>query len=77
MLSQFAGAADEMKGALMVNPHDMVGMSEAIGVALSMPLAERKQRYETNMVALRKYNLGVWRDSFLADLKGVKRAAEG
>jgi trehalose 6-phosphate synthase len=77
VLSQFAGAADEMKGALMVNPHDMVGMSEAIGVALSMPLAERKQRYETNMVALRKYNLGVWRDSFLADLKGVKRATEG
>jgi hypothetical protein len=29
------------------------------------------------MVALRKYNLGVWRDSFLADLKGVKRATEG
>ncbi|MGA7811317.1 MAG: alpha,alpha-trehalose-phosphate synthase, partial [Caballeronia sp.] len=55
----------------------MVGMSEAIGVALSMPLAERKQRYETNMVALRKYNLGVWRDSFLADLKGVQRATEG
>ncbi|CAH2802233.1 MAG: Alpha,alpha-trehalose-phosphate synthase [UDP-forming] (EC [uncultured Caballeronia sp.] len=74
VLSQFAGAADEMKGALMVNPHDMVGMSEAIGRALSMPLAERRERYETNMVMLRKYDLGVWRDSFLADLRGVKLA---
>jgi len=72
VLSQFAGAADEMKGALMVNPHDIVGMSEAIGRALSMPLAERRERYETNMVMLRKYDLGVWRDSFLADLRGVK-----
>jgi trehalose 6-phosphate synthase len=72
VLSQFAGAADEMTGALMVNPHDIVGMSEAIGRALSMPLAERRERYEANMVMLRKYDLGVWRDSFLADLRGVK-----
>ncbi len=39
--------------------------------ALSMPLAERQQRYETNMAALRKNDLGVWRDYFLADLRGV------
>ena len=43
VLSQFAGAAEEMKGALMVNPHDIVGMSEALGRALSMPLAERQR----------------------------------
>src|ERR1700694_3806332 len=72
VLSKFAGAADEMTGALMVNPHDIVGMSEAIGRALSMPLAERRERYEANMVMLRKYDLGVWRDSFLAVLRGVQ-----
>jgi trehalose 6-phosphate synthase len=71
VLSQFAGAADEMTGAVMVNPHDIVGMSEALGRALSMPLAERQQRYQTNMAALRKNDLGVWRDHFLADLRGV------
>jgi trehalose 6-phosphate synthase len=37
-----------------------------------MPLAERRERYETNMVELRKNDLGVWRDSFLADLRGVE-----
>jgi trehalose 6-phosphate synthase len=35
-----------------------------------MPLAERRQRYETNMNALRKHDLGVWRDDFLRDLRG-------
>jgi trehalose 6-phosphate synthase len=38
-----------------------------------MPLAERRERYETNMKMLRKYDLGVWRDSFLADLRGVPK----
>jgi trehalose 6-phosphate synthase len=70
VLSQFAGAAGEMTGALMVNPHDIVGMSEALGRALSMPLAERQARYETSMTALRKNDLGVWRDTFLAALRG-------
>jgi trehalose 6-phosphate synthase len=74
VLSQFAGAADEMTGAVMVNPHDIVGTSEAIGRALAMPLAERKERYETNMTALRKHDLGVWRDDFLADLRGDAQA---
>jgi trehalose 6-phosphate synthase len=74
VLSQFAGAADEMTGAVMVNPHDIVGMSEAIARALAMPLAERKQRYQTNMAALRKHDLGVWRDDFLADLRGDGQA---
>jgi trehalose 6-phosphate synthase len=71
VLSQFAGAADEMTGAVMVNPHDIVGMSDALGRALSMPLAERQERYAANMVALRKNDLGVWRDNFLADLRGT------
>jgi trehalose 6-phosphate synthase len=70
VLSQFAGAASEMTGSVMVNPHDIVGMADALGRALSMPLAERRERHETNMEALRKNDLGVWRDSFLADLRG-------
>ena len=72
VLSQFAGAAPELTGALIVNPHDIVGMSEALERALSMPLAERQERYAENMKNLRKNNLGVWRDTFLADLRAVR-----
>ncbi|HEV3430369.1 MAG TPA: alpha,alpha-trehalose-phosphate synthase (UDP-forming) [Paraburkholderia sp.] len=71
VLSIFAGAAAELSGALLVNPHDAAGMSEALERALSMPLAERKERYQTNMEALRHNDLGVWRDRFLRDLASV------
>jgi trehalose 6-phosphate synthase len=74
VLSVFAGAAAELSGALLVNPHDATGMSEALQQALSMPLAERQARYEINMEALRRNDLGVWRDTFLSDLSSVPRA---
>ena len=69
VLSEFAGAAAELCAALIVNPHDIAGMSEALERALSMPLEERKQRHEANMAVLRRNDLGVWRDTFLADLR--------
>lgn len=71
VLSIFAGAAAELTGALLVNPHDAASMSEALGRALSMPLDERKARYLTNMEALRRNDLGIWRDRFLSDLAAV------
>jgi trehalose 6-phosphate synthase len=70
VLSEFAGAAAELCAALIINPHDIDGMSEALERALSMPLAERKQRHEVNMAVLRRNDLGVWRDTFLDDLRG-------
>ncbi|WP_027796376.1 alpha,alpha-trehalose-phosphate synthase (UDP-forming) [Paraburkholderia acidipaludis] len=73
VLSVFAGAAAELSGAVLVNPHDATGMAEALQQALSMPLAERQSRYEINMAALRRNDLGVWRDTFLSDLSNVPR----
>lgn len=69
VLSEFAGAADEMcDGALMVNPYDVQGMADALNRALNMPLEERKLRYEHMMGVLKKNDLTSWRDRFLADL---------
>ena len=42
VLSKFAGAANELDAALLVNPHDIDGMARAIATALSMPLIERR-----------------------------------
>ena len=75
VLSQFAGAADQMPGALVVNPFDMVQMAEALERALSMPLAERQARHRDMMGPLRKNNLAVWRDTFLSDLRASACAA--
>ena len=45
ILSRFAGAAHECKAALLVNPYDPDSVAAAIGQALSMPLAERRDRH--------------------------------
>ncbi|WP_153075698.1 alpha,alpha-trehalose-phosphate synthase (UDP-forming) [Paraburkholderia bonniea] len=75
VLSQFAGAAGQLPGALVVNPFDLAQMAEALERALSMPLAERQARYTDMMALLRENNLSVWRDTFLADLRHVATAS--
>jgi trehalose 6-phosphate synthase len=74
VLSQFAGAAEQLPGALVVNPFDLSQMAEALERALSMPLAERQARHADMMAPLRENNLSVWRDSFLTDLRSVATA---
>src|ERR1700675_2577702 len=44
VLSQFAGAAEELDGALLINPHEPEAIAAAIDAALNMPLDERQQR---------------------------------
>jgi trehalose 6-phosphate synthase/phosphatase len=44
VLSEFAGIADTIDGAILVNPNDIDGLAEAIDRALRMPLEERRER---------------------------------
>jgi trehalose 6-phosphate synthase len=74
VLSRFAGAAQELHGALIVNPADLVGMAEALDRALNMPLAERRSRYDDMVAQLRENNVSVWRDHFLSDLRSSEHA---
>ena len=53
VLSKFAGAANELDTALLVNPHDIDGMARTIATALSMPATERRMRWEAMMAKLR------------------------
>ena len=57
VLSKFAGAANELDTALLVNPHDIDGMARAIATALSMPLTERRMRYAAMMEKLRDHGI--------------------
>lgn len=68
VLSQFAGAAAELKAALIVNPYDRAGVAEAITQALDMDLAERRERHSELTQILRCNSLEKWRDQFLEDL---------
>ena len=65
VLSKFAGAANELDAALVINPHDIDGMSRTIAVALSMPLAERRMRYEAMMKKLQSHTIQQWFADFI------------
>jgi trehalose 6-phosphate synthase len=52
VLSQFAGAAQELKSALIVNPYDIEATAAAIARAFSMQLDERKDRWDAMMAVL-------------------------
>jgi trehalose 6-phosphate synthase len=69
ILSQFAGAARECSAALLVNPYDSDAVAGAIGQALAMPLAERRERYESTYRVLVRNDIQHWADRFLAALE--------
>ncbi|MFC0632412.1 alpha,alpha-trehalose-phosphate synthase (UDP-forming) [Brevundimonas balnearis] len=70
ILSRFAGAAAELKDALIVNPYAREELSDAIKTALAMPREERMRRWEGLMQAVRASDVGLWRDRFVTALKG-------
>jgi trehalose 6-phosphate synthase len=69
ILSRFAGAAQECKAALLVNPYDPDSVAVAIGQALSMPLAERRERHDALFRVLSHNDIQHWADRFLAALE--------
>ena len=72
ILSEFAGAAEQLKAALLVNPHDTRKMAEAIHLALTMPLDERKQRWEALRKIVTEQDITWWRKNFLKDLDSLQ-----
>ena len=71
VLSSFAGAARELDQALLVNPYDLDGVAAAIARAVSMPLEERRERWEAMMACLRDHDITDWRRSYLQTLRAA------
>ena len=68
VLSRFAGAAEQLKDALLVNPYSLEETSEAIRTALDMPLEERKARWEKLNEVIRTSTVEQWRSDFVEAL---------
>lgn len=68
VLSEFAGAADELKTSLRINPHDIDGMKDAIMQAVEMAPAERSQRMRAMRQRVRENDVGHWSREFLSAL---------
>lgn len=71
ILSQFAGAAEQLEGAITVNPYDPDGMASAVHTALQMPLRERRNLHARLMNILHIHNSHAWAGSFLRMLINV------
>ncbi|QRN95648.1 bifunctional alpha,alpha-trehalose-phosphate synthase (UDP-forming)/trehalose-phosphatase [Archangium violaceum] len=71
VLSEFAGAADELADALMVNPYDVDGMADMLEAALEMPEEERRSRMRTLRARVKEYDVHWWVRSFLDVLESV------
>ena len=68
VLSRFAGAAEQLDDALLVNPYDAEGTAEAIAAALDMPLAERRMRWQAAWAAIAETSPEGWGQDFLRAL---------
>lgn len=73
VLSEFAGASDELRDAIRINPHDIEGVKDAMFRAVHMPQSEQRQR----MRALRSVVFGNdvthWSGQFLSALRAAGR----
>lgn len=75
ILSRFAGAAEQLTEALIVNPYDVEEMADAIRRGLEMGLQERKERYQALLESIRVDDTFSWYKSFLNTLESVRSRA--
>jgi trehalose 6-phosphate synthase len=68
VLSTLAGAAEELTGALLVNPRDSGGIADAICCALAMSLPERRARHQDMLEVLRGHDIHAWHQRFVERL---------
>jgi len=68
VLSEFTGAADELRRAVLVNPHDIAGLKDAMLTAMRMPKAERRSRMRAMRRRVAEHDVARWSSDFLAAL---------
>jgi len=72
VLSRFAGAAERLDGALIVDPYDIGGVASTLREALEMPRNERVSRWSNLIAEVRAHDINDWRDHFLRTLGGAE-----
>lgn len=77
VLSQFAGAAKELEGALIVNPYDTQQVARAIHRAIGMPLAERRARMQVMRDQIAASSIYDWSEKLLTDMRDVRQQSAG
>jgi len=68
VLSEFTGAADELRSALLVNPHDVDGLVDSMERALRMRPGEQRRRMRALQRAVERNTVFDWAESYLDSL---------
>lgn len=76
VLSTMAGAAQELREAVLVNPYDIDAVAEGIQRGLMMPLEERRERHAAMIDVLQRNSIETWRKRFVAALAATGSASE-
>jgi trehalose 6-phosphate synthase len=71
VLSEFTGAADELTGAILVNPHDIAGLKDAITYAAHLDPREARKRMRRLRRRVLTNDVALWSATFLAVLTAV------
>ncbi len=72
ILSEMAGAAKELDGALIVNPNSDDELVEALKTAIEMPVKEQVERNKMMQERLKRYTVTHWAQDFIKVLHEVK-----
>jgi alpha,alpha-trehalose-phosphate synthase [UDP-forming] len=70
VLSEFTGAADELTSAILVNPHDIEGLKDAIVYAAGISPNEARRRMRSLRRRVREHDVAHWAAAFLSALAG-------
>nr|WP_218714115.1 trehalose-6-phosphate synthase [Arthrobacter sp. BF1] len=68
VLSEFTGAADQLKQALLINPHDIDGLKAVILRAINLPKAESARRMRAMRRQILDHDVQRWSEDFLSTL---------
>lgn len=69
ILSEFAGAAEQLRSALIVNPYDIDAVAQTLSWATTMPIGEQRQRMRKLRNAVSKADVFEWARDCLATLE--------
>lgn len=76
VLSEFTGAADELSGAILVNPHDIDGMKDSIMHAATMDPREQRKRMRRLRRKVLTDDVAKWSATFLNALSHPTQPAK-
>ncbi|TKT85965.1 bifunctional alpha,alpha-trehalose-phosphate synthase (UDP-forming)/trehalose-phosphatase [Dyadobacter frigoris] len=76
ILSEMAGAAQELGEALIINPFDINGIAQAIQEAFEMPAQEQTKRMDAMRERIRDYDVFAWTNDFFTQMMMLEQEYE-